>query len=366
MSSRSEKRESPDQVKVALRRLPKYMTEKEVLEQISPLPEEVIDTYFLPANLAFDHAAYATLILLFSEYCDSMMDFERRFDGYIFVDSRGNDSAAVVEASVNQSFAKCDRARIKEDSRVGAILTDSYYLEFCKKLEEEKSIPIMTLEQQIRKLNQPEDIRTQIDHLETPLVKFFLEKETGRRREGEARKQRRDFRKAEKQKNVLDILMKPSAAAASTASTSGGPPRKENKEMTDREREKLEKIEAKKKERNTLRKQRFLEERKKKQQEEREGRGDGAENPKPPREHKKKERPGRAPRPSPAKTLSEQQGEDWIKKLTDPKAAIKKKHDISVSTKMKQCDGTRPQTASPTPSTRSVPHQSSQTSKRLK
>lgn len=39
-------------VKVVLRRLPKYMTEHEVLEQISPLPEEVIGTYFHPANFS--------------------------------------------------------------------------------------------------------------------------------------------------------------------------------------------------------------------------------------------------------------------------------------------------------------------------
>lgn len=89
-----------------------------------------------------------------------MMEFERRFDGYIFVDSRGNDSAAVVEAASNQNFAKCDRNRMKEDTRVGAILTDKYYLDFCKKLEEERAIPILTLEQQIRKLNQPDDART--------------------------------------------------------------------------------------------------------------------------------------------------------------------------------------------------------------
>lgn len=327
MSSKLENRES--QVKVALRRLPKYMTMKEILEQVSPLPEEVIDTYFLPANFAYDHAAYATLMIVFSEYCDSLMDFERRFDGYIFVDSRGNDSAAVVEACVNQKFSKCDRPRMKEDSRVGAILTDKYYLEFCEKLEKEKSIPIMTLEQQIKKLNQPDDVRTQIDRLETPLVKFFIDKEVGRRRDHENRKLKRETRKIEKQRNVLDILMKPSASASSS-------PKKViqkevNREMTEKEREKLEKLDARKKERNAIRKQKFLDERKKKQEER------DLENPNPtraPKEHKKKERPGRAPRPAPAKTVGEQQGEDWIKKLTDPKAAIKKKHDIPVSSEM--------------------------------
>lgn len=326
---------------MALRRLPKFMTEKEVLEQVSPLPEEVLDKYFLPANLAFDHAAYATLILVFSEYCDSLMDFERRFDGYIFVDSRGNDSAAIVEACANQTFSKCDRARMKEDTRVGAILTDKYYLEFCEKLEKEKTVPIMTLEQQIKKLNQPEDVRTQIDRLETPLVKFFMDKEIGRRRDVENRRQRRETKRTEKQKNVLDILMKPS-----TASPKKEVRKEENRVMTDKEREKLEKIEARRKERNAARKQKFLEEKKKKQ-EERE-----LENPRIPKETKRKERPGRAPRPAPAKTVGEQQGEDWIKKLTDPKAAIKKKHDIPVASEMKKPTANRQ--ASTSGSTRPV------------
>uniref|UniRef100_A0A1I7UN67 Smg4_UPF3 domain-containing protein n=1 Tax=Caenorhabditis tropicalis TaxID=1561998 RepID=A0A1I7UN67_9PELO len=344
MSTGSDKSGPSDPVKVVLRRLPKYMTEKEVLEQISPLPEEVIETYFRPANLAFDHAAFATLTLVFSEYCDSMMDFERRFDGYIFVDSRGNDSAAVVEAAVNQRFSKCNRERMKQDSRVGAILTDKYYLEFCQKLENEMATPIMTLEQQIKKLNQPESIRTQLSRLETPLVKFFIEKEAVKRRDNDVRRQKRDLKRAEKQKNVLDILMKPST----TASTSGSVPTKKEaqrdsaKPLTEKEKEKLEKLEARKKERNAIRKQKFLDEKKKKR-DELEG-----ENPKPPRgpreNNKKKERPPKPARPSPAKTLGEQQGEDWIKKLTDPKAPIKKKHDLPDIKEERRGDGTRPKT----------------------
>ncbi|CAA94820.2 UPF3 domain-containing protein [Caenorhabditis elegans] len=317
-------------VKVVLRRLPKYMTEHEVLEQISPLPEEVIGTYFHPANFSFDRCAYATLTVNFSEYCDSMMEFERRFDGYIFVDSRGNDSAAVVEAASNQNFAKCDRNRMKEDTRVGAILTDKYYLDFCKKLEEERAIPILTLEQQIRKLNQPDDARTQIDKMETPLVKYFFEKETGKRRDYDARRQRRDEKRAEKRdkvdkfekhKNVLDILMKPSVPMASTSATTSKKDLKKEKPMTEKEKERWEKQDAKRKERNMIRKQKFLDEKKKKH-EEREQDG-----PRVPRD-KKKERLAKPPRPSPAKTVGEQQGEDWIKKLTDPKSApMKKKHD---------------------------------------
>lgn len=49
---KGKKNQASDQVKVVLRRLPKHMTEKEVLEQISPLPEEVIGTYFRPANFS--------------------------------------------------------------------------------------------------------------------------------------------------------------------------------------------------------------------------------------------------------------------------------------------------------------------------
>lgn len=346
---------SNEQVKVVLRHLPKYMTEKEVMEQISPLPEEVIGTYFYPANFAFDHASFATLTLLFSEYCDSMIDFERRFDGYIFVDSRGNDSSAVVEAAVNQKFSKCDRGRMGEDSRVGAILNDKYYLEFCEKLNLEKAVPIMTLEQQIRKLNQPDDARTQIDRLETPLVKFFMDKWGRRRADFDTRKQRREEKKREQQKNVMEFLMKPLASGAPSGA-SGAPttsriqnPKKEKedveKKLTEKEKEKLEKAEARRKERNAIRKQKFLDEKKRKLEE---NLATEAQNPpqnpkiqkeklqkapRAPRENKKKST--KPPRPSPAKTVGEQQGEDWIKKLTDPKAQAKKKNELPVTTELK-------------------------------
>uniref|UniRef100_A0A8R1E0W3 Smg4_UPF3 domain-containing protein n=1 Tax=Caenorhabditis japonica TaxID=281687 RepID=A0A8R1E0W3_CAEJA len=325
---------SSESVKVVVRHLPKYMTEHEILEQISPLPEEVTGVSFRPANHAFDHFSYATLTLNFSEYCDSLIDFESRFNGYIFVDSRGNDSAAIVEAAVNQKFHPCDRARLKEDSRVGAVLNDTYYLEFCKKLEEEKAIPVMTLEQQIKKLNRPDDARTrpftEIDRMETPLVKYFFEKELGKQRDYGARKARREEKRAAAKqnasKNIMDILMKPAASAAAASTSSAAPKRADD--VADREKEKRAKIDAKRKERDALRKKKFLEEKKRKR-EERE-----LEQPNQPREYpKKKERAPKPPRPTPAKTLGEQQGEDWIKKLTDPKATIKKKHDV-VSAKL--------------------------------
>ncbi|KAF1750398.1 hypothetical protein GCK72_016948 [Caenorhabditis remanei] len=364
--------EKSDEVKVMLRRLPKYMTEKEVMEQISPLPEEVIGTYFYPANFAFDHASYASLALVFSEYCDSLIDFERRFDGYIFVDSRGNDSSAVVEAAVNQNFSKCDRGRMTEDTRVGAILNDKYFLEFCEKLNLEKAVPIMTLEQQIRKLNQPEDARTQIDRLETPLVKYFIDKEYRRRSDYDVRRAKRELKKAEKHKNVMEFLMKPAAASGAPTTTSSGGSRRlqkasedggekaTNRVMTEKEKEKLEKIEARRKERNAIRKQKFLEEKKRKMEETSEG---GIQNPqkklqkppvekiqkapRPPRGEKPPKKSMKPPRPSPAKTVGEQQGEDWIKKLTDPKAPIKKKHDLPVTTELKP--STTDQSAPPPP-----------------
>ncbi|EFP02020.1 CRE-SMG-4 protein [Caenorhabditis remanei] len=244
-----------------------------------------------------------------------------------------------------------------EDTRVGAILNDKYYLEFCEKLSLEKAVPIMTLEQQIRKLNQPEDARelVKIDRLETPLVKYFIDKEYRRRSEFDVRKAKRELKKAEKHKNVMEFLMKPQAASGAPTTTSSGGSRrlqkasedfemKANRVMTEKEKEKLEKIEARRKGRNAIRKQKFLEEKKRKLEETTSA--EGIQNPqkklqkppvekiqkasRPPRVEKPPKKSMKPPRPSPAKTVGEQQGEDWIKKLTDPKAPIKKKHDVGV------------------------------------
>ncbi|CAB3397729.1 unnamed protein product [Caenorhabditis bovis] len=166
---------------VVLRRLPKAMTEEEMLEQISPLPEEVIHTFFMPADLSLEPFAFSSMYLVFSQFCDSLLEFEKRFDGYIFVDSKGNDSIAMVEAATNQSYAVFDREAIKKDSRCGTNEQSPYYKDFIKKIEEEASIPIKTVEQQLKMLGMGDDTKTKIEKLETPLVRHILEKEYKKR-----------------------------------------------------------------------------------------------------------------------------------------------------------------------------------------
>ncbi|EFP01963.1 hypothetical protein CRE_22870 [Caenorhabditis remanei] len=140
------------------------------------------------------------------------------------------------------------RSLPKSHTRVGAILNDKYFLEFYAKSNLEKAVPIMTLEQQIRKLNQPEDARTQIDCLETPLVKYFIDKEYRRRSDYDVRKAKRELKKAEKHKNPLRRRLQEASEDFEM---------KANRVMTEKEKEKLEKIEARRKEKNAIRKQKF-------------------------------------------------------------------------------------------------------------
>lgn len=142
----------------------------------------------------------------------------------------------------------------------------------------------------------------------------------------------------------MDILIKPSTVPSAASTSSAPVSRKEPRQpMTEKEKERYEKLDVKvffkicdiekcsfqKKERDAARKQKFLDEKKRKRAERELEETREPKKEAPLRDNKRKERLGRPPRPSPAKTLSEQQGEDWIKKLTDPKSSIKKKHDVS-------------------------------------
>lgn len=70
-----------------VRRLPPSMTEEEFLQQIEPLPP-VDYMYYVPADTTLSPNSFCRAYLNFINQSDIFI-FTQKFDGYVFVDSKG-------------------------------------------------------------------------------------------------------------------------------------------------------------------------------------------------------------------------------------------------------------------------------------
>ncbi|TMW42562.1 hypothetical protein DOY81_012359 [Sarcophaga bullata] len=127
--------------KVVIRHLPPTMTEEEFLKQIDPLPEHDF-YYFAEADWSLGFDATRRAYITFKNYDDVFL-FRDRFDGYVFVDNKGNEYAAIVEFAPFQGFLKINRKL--EEEREAAAKGGEVKLEFSldSKKEEITSTPLL-------------------------------------------------------------------------------------------------------------------------------------------------------------------------------------------------------------------------------
>ncbi|KAM9585247.1 regulator of nonsense transcripts 3A isoform 1-T1 [Trichechus inunguis] len=123
--------------KVVIRRLPPSLTKEQLEEQLHPLPAH--DYFeFCTANLSLYPHLYSRAYINFRNPDDILL-FRDRFDGYIFIDSKGLEYPAVVEFAPFQKISK--KKLKKKDAKTGSIEDDPDYKKFleayCK--EEEKT-----------------------------------------------------------------------------------------------------------------------------------------------------------------------------------------------------------------------------------
>lgn len=178
--------------KVIIRRLPPTMTEEEFLKQIDPLPE--YDNYYFAAadwSLGFDATCRA--YINFKNHEDVFL-FRDRFDGYVFVDTKGEEYPAIVEFAPFQGLPK-NKAR-KNDPKVGTIESEQHYINFLQKLEEDREA--CKSEYKLEFSLQPKDDKKITS---TPLLQFLMNKKMERREEQKKRNEdNRRKREEEKQK----------------------------------------------------------------------------------------------------------------------------------------------------------------------
>lgn len=175
--------------KIVIRRLPPSLTKEDLVEQLQPLPELDYLEFFSSDTSLFPHL-FARAYLSF-ENQDDVVLFRDRFDGYVFIDNRGQEYPAIVEFAPFQKIAK--KRSKKKDAKSGTIEDDVDYKKFLELYngDEEKfpSNPETLLEEIEAKTKELSAKKT------TPLLDFLKNKQRIREEKKEERRRRELERK---------------------------------------------------------------------------------------------------------------------------------------------------------------------------
>ncbi|CAG5989511.1 regulator of nonsense transcripts 3B [Menidia menidia] len=205
--------------KIVIRRLPPNLTKEELEEQLQPLPEVDYLEFFSNDTSLYPHL-FARAYINFKNQDDIVL-FRDRFDGYVFIDNRGQEYPAVVEFAPFQKTAK--KKIKKKDLKCGTIIEDPDYkkfLEFYNGDEEKFTSTPETLLEEIEARS-----KELVGKKTTPLLDFLKNKqrlkeekreerrrrelERKRLRDEERRKWREDERKKRKETEKLKRMDKP-------------------------------------------------------------------------------------------------------------------------------------------------------------
>uniref|UniRef100_A0A6Q2ZAY3 UPF3 domain-containing protein n=1 Tax=Esox lucius TaxID=8010 RepID=A0A6Q2ZAY3_ESOLU len=103
--------------KIVIRRLPPSITKEELEEQLQPLPEVDYLEFFSNDSSMYPHV-FARAYINFKNQEDIVL-FRDRFDGYVFIDNKGQEYPAIVEFAPFQKIAK--KRSKKKDAKSGTI-----------------------------------------------------------------------------------------------------------------------------------------------------------------------------------------------------------------------------------------------------
>ncbi|XP_033032979.1 regulator of nonsense transcripts 3A isoform X1 [Trachypithecus francoisi] len=180
--------------KVVIRRLPPGLTKEQLEEQLRPLPAHDYFEFFA-ADLSLYPHLYSRAYINFRNPDDILL-FRDRFDGYIFLDSKGLEYPAVVEFAPFQKIAK--KKLKKKDAKTGSIEDDPEYKKFLETycVEEEKSSanPETLLGEMEAKTRELIARRT------TPLLEYIKNRKLEKQRIREEKREERRRRELEKKR----------------------------------------------------------------------------------------------------------------------------------------------------------------------
>ncbi|KAM9833687.1 regulator of nonsense transcripts 3B [Syngnathus typhle] len=175
--------------KIVIRRLPPSLTKEELEEQLQPLPELDYLELFSNDTSMYPHL-FARAYINFKNQEDIVL-FRDRFDGYVFIDSRGQEYPAIVEFAPFQKTSK--KRSKKKDTKCGTISDDPDYKKFLdyytgdnEKLTSTPETLLEELEARSKEL---------VAKKTTPLLDFLKNKQRIREEKKEERRRRELERK---------------------------------------------------------------------------------------------------------------------------------------------------------------------------
>uniref|UniRef100_H3DE96 UPF3B regulator of nonsense mediated mRNA decay n=1 Tax=Tetraodon nigroviridis TaxID=99883 RepID=H3DE96_TETNG len=208
-TERMKEKKEAAMTKIVIRRLPPSLTKEELKEQLQPLPEVDYLEFFSNDTSLFPHL-FARAYINFQNQEDIVL-FRDRFDGYVFIDKKGQEYPAVVEFAPFQKTAK--KRSKKRDAKCGTINEDPEYKKFLEFYngDEEKftSSPEILLEELEAKSKELGDKAKK----STPLLDFLKNKQRIREEKREERRrrelERKRLRDEERHEPKIKLLKKP-------------------------------------------------------------------------------------------------------------------------------------------------------------
>ncbi|XP_072127078.1 regulator of nonsense transcripts 3B [Mobula birostris] len=226
---RVEKKEKKEALtKVVIRRLPPSLTKEQLEEQLAPLPEHDYFEFFSTNSSLFPHI-FSRAYINFKNQEDIVL-FRDQFDGYVFIDSKGQEYPAIVEFAPFQKIPK--KKSKKKDAKAGTVEDGTDSIHFSDDPEYKKFLESYNNMDDEKNSNNPETLLEEIEaktkelaaKKTTPLLDYVKTKqrireekrEERRRRELEKRRlreeerrkwredERRKRREAEKQKKMVE------------------------------------------------------------------------------------------------------------------------------------------------------------------
>nr|XP_034971416.1 regulator of nonsense transcripts 3A-like isoform X2 [Zootoca vivipara] len=180
--------------KVVIRRLPPSFTKEQLEEQLHPLPAHDYFEFCTSDASLYPHL-YSRAYINFRNPDDILL-FRDRFDGYVFIDSKGLEYPAVVEFAPFQKISK--KKLKKKDAKAGSIEDDPEYRKFLESYcaEEEKICAnpetlLGEIEAKTREL---------IARRTTPLLEYIKNRKLEKQRIREEKREERRRRESEKKR----------------------------------------------------------------------------------------------------------------------------------------------------------------------
>ncbi|XP_035249125.1 regulator of nonsense transcripts 3A [Anguilla anguilla] len=180
--------------KVVLRRLPPSLSKDQLEEQISPLPAFDYFEFFSADQSLYPHL-FSRAYINFKNPEDIVL-FRDRFDGYVFIDNKGQEYPAIVEFAPFQKVSK--KKLKKKDTKAGSIEEDPEYRRFLENYccdEEKVTANPETLLGEIEAKT-----RELIAKRTTPLLEYIKNKKLEKQRIREEKREERRRRELEKKR----------------------------------------------------------------------------------------------------------------------------------------------------------------------